>query len=383
MNTDKKHARRRLEGARRAMAMPADESPQGTASPRPAVIVPPDPEVVATPTRRRFTAEDTLRIRNVADACTAVGSLGALLRAEGLYASTLTTWRRQRTEGVLSALTPQKRGRKASVRHPLRAENETLRKENARLATQLKQAELMIDVQKKVSEIRGLPLETPEEGGRAGWPPRGHCPRRAALSQPVTPSASPGPGSIVGRDLRRCPPRVRAPPRTVSSEERHAVLATLHSDRFIDTAPAAVYATLLDEGRYHCSIRTLYRILDEQAEVKERRNQLRHPVYQKPELLATAPNQVWSWDITKLLGPVKGSSCYLSVILDIFSRDVVGWMIAPAEPAGLAQRLIKDPCEKQQIGTGPLPLHADRGSSMTSKPVAWLLADLGGIKTHS
>lgn len=167
MNTDKKHARRRLEGARRAMAMPADESPQGTASPRPAVIVPPDPEVVATPTRRRFTAEDKLRILNVADACTAVGSLGALLRAEGLYASNLTTWRRQRTEGVLSALTPQKRGRKASVRHPLRAENETLRKENARLSTRLKQAELIIDVQKKVSELLGIPLETPEEGGRA------------------------------------------------------------------------------------------------------------------------------------------------------------------------------------------------------------------------
>lgn len=174
-----------------------------------------------------------------------------------------------------------------------------------------------------------------------------------------------------------------SPPRTLSAEERQAVLATLHSDRFVDQAPATVYATLLDEGRYHCSIRTLYRILDEQAEVKERRNQLRHPLYQKPELLATAPNQVWSWDITKLLGPVKWSYCYLYVILDIFSRYVVGWMIAPAESAGLAQRLIKDTCEKQQIGTGQLTLHADRGSSMTSKPVALLLADLGVTKTHS
>jgi len=174
-----------------------------------------------------------------------------------------------------------------------------------------------------------------------------------------------------------------SPPRTLSSEERQAVLATLHSDRFVDTAPATVYATLLDEGRYHCSIRTLYRILDAQAEVKERRNQLRHPVYQKPELLATAPNQVWSWDITKLLGPVKWSYCYLYVILDIFSRYVVGWMVAPAESAGLAQRLITDTCEKQQIGTGQLTLHADRGSSMTSKPVALLLADLGITKTHS
>ena len=174
-----------------------------------------------------------------------------------------------------------------------------------------------------------------------------------------------------------------SPPRTLSSEERQAVLATLHSDRFVDTAPATVYATLLDEGRYHCSIRTLYRLLDEQAEVKERRNQLRHPVYQKPELLATAPNHVWSWDISKLLGPVKWSYFYLYVILDIFSRYVVGWMVAPAESAVLAQRLIADTCEKQQIKPGQLTLHADRGSPMKSRPVAGLLVDLGITKTHS
>ena len=166
MNADKKHASRGLGGARQATVMPVDESPQGADAPRPAVIVPPDPEVAAKPTRRRFTAEDKLRILTLADACTAVGSLGALLRTEGLYASNLTTWRRQRTCGVLSALTPQKRGRKESARHPLRAENETLRKENTRLSTRLKQAELIIDVQKKVSQILGIPLETPEEGGR-------------------------------------------------------------------------------------------------------------------------------------------------------------------------------------------------------------------------
>ena len=167
MNADKKYTSRGLEGARRATPDTVDKSPQGAASPRPAVSVRPDPEVAATPTRRRFTAEDKLRILKLADACTAVGSLGALLRAEGLYASNLTTWRRQRTEGVLSALTPQKRGRKESARHPLRVENETLRKENTRLTTRLKQAELIIDVQKKVSQILGIPLETPEEGGRA------------------------------------------------------------------------------------------------------------------------------------------------------------------------------------------------------------------------
>ncbi len=190
-------------------------------------------------------------------------------------------------------------------------------------------------------------------------------------------------GFYRGQGPAKEPPPRPSPPRALSSEERQAVLATLHADRFVDKAPAAVYATLLDEGHDHCSIRTLYRILDERAEVKERRNQLRHPVYQKPELLATAPNQVWSWDITKLLGPVKWSHCYRSVILDIFSRYVVGWMIATAESAVLAQRLIKETCEKQQIGTGQLTIHADRGSSMKSKPVALLLADLGVTKTHS
>jgi transposase-like protein len=166
MNADKTYTGRELEGTRRAMAMPVNESPHGTVSPKPAVSVRPDPEVAARPTRRRFTAEDKLRILKLADACTAVGSLGALLRAEGLYASNLTTWRRQRTEGVRSALAPLKRGRKASIRHLLPVENETLRKENARLSTRLKQAELIIDVQKKVSQMLGLPLETPEEGGR-------------------------------------------------------------------------------------------------------------------------------------------------------------------------------------------------------------------------
>jgi transposase-like protein len=130
-------------------------------------MVPPDPEVVARPTRRRFTAEEKLRILKLADACTAGGNLGALLRTEGLYASNLTTWRRQRTEGVLSALAPQKRGRKASDRHPLRAENAILRQENARLSIRLQQAELIIEVQKKVSQILGIPLETPAEGGHS------------------------------------------------------------------------------------------------------------------------------------------------------------------------------------------------------------------------
>ncbi len=176
---------------------------------------------------------------------------------------------------------------------------------------------------------------------------------------------------------RPTPARALAPP------EKQAVLKQLHAERFQDKPPAQIYATLLDEGTYLCSIRTMYRILSEHHEVRERRNQLTHPHYQKPELLATAANQVWSWDITKLLGPAKWTYFYLYVILDIFSRYVVGWMVAPQESAELAKRLIGESCRKQRIEPGQLTLHADRGSSMKSKPVAFLLADLGVTKSHS
>ena len=161
------------------------------------------------------------------------------------------------------------------------------------------------------------------------------------------------------------------------------MLDVLHSERFVDLSPAEVYASLLDEGTYLCSIRTMYRILATEHEVRERRNIARHPNYARPELLATGPKQVWSWDITKLLGPSKWTYYYLYVIIDVFSRYVVGWMIAPAESAALAERLIAETCAKEDIEPGQLTLHADRGSSMTSKPVALLLADLGVTKTHS
>jgi putative transposase len=180
------------------------------------------------------------------------------------------------------------------------------------------------------------------------------------------------------------PPAPRpSPPRALAPAERQQVLDQLHSERFRDRAPAEVFATLLDEGTYLCSIRSMYRILEQDGEVCERRDQLRHPNYQKPQLLATAPNQVWSWDITKLLGPVKWSYFYLYVILDIFSRYVVGWMVAERESAELAKRLIGETCRKQNIAPDQLTIHADRGTSMTSKPVALLLADLGVTKTHS
>jgi putative transposase len=175
----------------------------------------------------------------------------------------------------------------------------------------------------------------------------------------------------------------RASPRALSGAERRAVLEVLHSPRFCDAAPAEVYGTLLDEGVYLASERTMYRLLAAEGETRERRAQRAHPAYAKPELLATAPNQVWSWDITKLLGPAKWTYFYLYVLLDIFSRYVTGWLLADREQAALAEGLIAEAAAQQGIAPGQLTLHADRGSSMTSKPVALLLADLGVTKTHA
>jgi putative transposase len=178
-------------------------------------------------------------------------------------------------------------------------------------------------------------------------------------------------------------PKARSSRRGLSNDERAKVRAVLNSEPFQDQAPREVYASLLDQGSYLCHWRTMYRILDAHGEVRERRDQLRHPTYSKPELLATGPNQLWSWDITKLLGPTKWTYYYLYVILDVYSRYVVGWMIAERESAELAEQLIAGTCAKQGIEPDQLTIHADRGSSMTSKSVATLLADLGVTKTHS
>ncbi len=174
-----------------------------------------------------------------------------------------------------------------------------------------------------------------------------------------------------------------APVRSLAPEERGEVLAVLNDPRFVDPAPAEVYATLLDERRYLCSERTYYRVLAENAPVRERRDQLRHPHYAAPELLATRPNQLWCWDITKLLGPTKWTYYYLYVLLDVFSRYVVGWLLALRESAALAEKLITESCERQGIQPGQLTVHADRGAAMTSKPVAFMMADLGITKSHS
>ena len=179
-------------------------------------------------------------------------------------------------------------------------------------------------------------------------------------------------------------PAPRPPaPLAFSPEERRQMLDELNSERFADCSPYFVYATLLDEGRYIGSVRTLYRALEADGQSAERRRQRMHPVYTKPELLATAPNQVWSWDITKLKGPAKWTCFHLYVILDIFSRYVVGWMLALRETAELAEQLIAETVVKHNIPPNTLTLHADRGSSMRSKPVAALLVDLDVAKTHS
>ena len=172
-------------------------------------------------------------------------------------------------------------------------------------------------------------------------------------------------------------------PRGLSLAERHSIRDVLNSNRFVDLAPAQIYTALLDEGVFLCSVRSMYRILDDAQEVRERRDQLRHPTYHKPELIATAPNQVWSWDITLLKGPVKASRFHLYVILDIFSRYVVGWLLAERECQDLAARLIRETCEKQEVKPEQLTIHSDRGPAMKSQTVAQLLGVLGVTKSQS
>lgn len=187
---------------------------------------------------------------------------------------------------------------------------------------------------------------------------------------------------------RRRGPRIRAvakprSPLALAPAERTAILAELHSERFVDKSPRAVHACLLDEGRYLGSVRTMYRLLAAKGEVGERRRHRRHTNHAKPELLATGPNQVWSWDITKLKGPQKWTYFHLYVIIDVYSRKVVGWMLAYRESAELARRLIEETCRRQGIERDQLTIHADRGASMTSRTVAQLMADMGITRTHS
>ncbi|WP_407942118.1 IS3 family transposase [Methylicorpusculum oleiharenae] len=349
----------------------------------------PDSEVVATAQRRQFTSSDKRRILEAADRCTQLGEIGALLRKEGIYSSHLSTWRRQRAADERAALAPQKRGRKAD---PAQAEDRRvhqLTQENERLRRRLAQANAIIDVQKKpLRLVRSADGRDAErvllmQALNQLAPEVGLAPACAALNLNRS--------SVYREDARRrllVPVPVKRVPRpsvplAFSPHERQQLLAVLNSERFADCSPYFVYATLLDEGRYIGSVRTLYRALEADGLSAERRRQRIHPVYTKPELLATAPNQVWSWDITKLKGPAKWTCFHLYVILDIFSRYVVGWMVAPRETAELAEQLIAETVAKHNIPPHTLTLHADRGTSMRSKPVAALLVDLEVTKTHS
>jgi putative transposase len=172
-------------------------------------------------------------------------------------------------------------------------------------------------------------------------------------------------------------------PLALTTNEREQVLAILHEERFVDKAPAEIHAILLDENIYLCSVRTMYRYLDQENELRERRRISRHIVYKKPELLATGPREVWSWDITRLKGPQKWNYFHLYVVLDIFSRCVVGWTVATRESALLAEDILSESYEKHGIKPGQLTIHSDRGASMKSKKVALLLSDLGVTKTHN
>ena len=190
--------------------------------------------------------------------------------------------------------------------------------------------------------------------------------------------------SVATTYRRRRPPELRparsrpTPARALTETERGAVLEVLHSERFVDVSPEETWATLLDEGTYLCSTRTMYRILaTHHGGVRERRAQLTHPAYAKPELLAERPNELWSWDVSKLKGPAKWTWFYLYVILDVFSRYIVGWTVQYRENGQLAKALIEQATEQQQITPKILTLHADRGTPQRAKPVAFLLADLG------
>ncbi|MGH8471798.1 MAG: IS3 family transposase, partial [Gammaproteobacteria bacterium] len=342
----------------------------------------PDPEVTSLPKRRQFSPAYKRRIVREADACRVPGEVGALLRREGLYSSHLTHWRREVEAGENMALAPKRRGPKPDLAKAESRRNEALEREVARLHRKLERAEQIIDAQKK-------PLRAP-----------GTARGRGALAMNTALEIAPEIGIVAAcsglgvaratfyRAQRPVSPRQsRAPrpalPRALSVPEQHTILEVLHQPTYVDSSPRTVFAMLLDAGRYLASVSTFYRLLRASGETRGRRDELTHPAYAKPELLASGPRELWSWDITKLKGPAKWVCFHLYVILDVFSRYVVGWMIAPQESAELAHTLIAATCDKEGIARGQLTLHADRGTSMRSKPVAMLLADLGVTKSHS
>ncbi|MEV0290348.1 IS3 family transposase [Kribbella sp. NPDC050820] len=345
----------------------------------------PDPEVPAKARSRRYSASYKARILAEYEELDKAGK-GALLRREGLYSSLISAWRDQRDKGAMAALaTPA--GRPPA--DPKDRENVRLRRENERLAAELEKARKVIEVQGKALRAVGSARDR-----QPGQRERAHAMIDEAITElePLIGTrkaceATGRPQASHYRRHRQSPLPARPPkpqPRALTRSERDEVRAVLNSPEHVDKAPAAVYHELLDAGIYLASISTMYRILREHDEVHERRRQATHPARVKPELVATRPNMCWSWDITKLRGPANWTYYYyLYVIIDIYSRYVVGWLLAECESAALAEQLLADSITKQNAEPDTLTIHADNGSSMASKPVAFLLADLGVTKTHS
>ena len=330
----------------------SDEAPS---SRRDARVARPDPEVVAKPRRRQFTAQYRLRILEEVERCVEPGEVGRLLRREGLYSSHLTAWRKARRKGSLQGLTSNKRGAKPARGNPLDAK--------------VRELEATVNAAREGLAHRAHDPGSPGKSCRAAGiqPQRREELLMAAQELAVQVGVLPACQALgvsratFYRRQRPAPghqqPRP-TPARALCESEREQVLDVLVSLASLIARRARVVATLLDDGQYLCSERTMYRVLAASQPVRERRNQREHPQYTKPELLATAPNQVWSWDVTKLLGPKKWTYFYLYVLLDIFSRYVVGWMVADRENSALAGRLIEETCLKQGVEPKVLTLHS-------------------------
>jgi putative transposase len=343
-----------------------------------------DPEVIAIARRRQFSGSEERRLLAEAERCKDAGTLGAFLRREHIYSSMISGWRKQIGMANQAALAPKDGGQSRMPRHD---------RSSSWSATTL-----VCATSSNALSLSSTPKKTVRGPGAAdgGRQERGCVMLAVAQLAPRVGLRSACQAFALNRGFvyrdrarrsvtasRRAPQVRPRPPLALSSAEQDLLLGLLDSERFADVAPATVFATLLDEGRYHGSIRTMYRLLAAQHQTGERRRQRIHPLYAKPELLAIRPNEVWSWDITKLKGPAKWTCFHLYVILDIYSRYVVGWLLAHRESAELAEQLIADTLEKENIAPGTLTLHADRGTSMRSKPVAALLIDLDVAKTHS
>ncbi len=327
-------------------------------------------------TRRTFTAEYKVRIIEEANACRRPGDIGRLLRREGLHYSHLSEWRKVAREGMMAAL-GRKRGRKPLGEPEAVKRVRVLERERIHLMSDIDAAVTTVEVQRKTCQDAGLepPREILLEGAE-----------RLAKKIGVT-QACAKMGVSRSTLYRRGKPKLElkkrpTPKRALSEAERQEVFDVLCSDRFIDRSPRQVVVTLLDEGRYLCSARTMYRILGEKKAVRERRAQRSHPKRERPHIEASRPNQSWSWDITHLRGENK-STYYLYVMMDLFSRYVVGWMVAETENAASAMHLIRETCEKQRVAAGQLTLHSDRGAPMKAGCTKDLLEELGVTRSFS